>query len=214
MIRIGIDYSLNSPAVTVNDNGKLRFISFFNTEGAEWNRTNTLKKFLMHNKLIPFVDMRPYSRTQKLKDWTYADEQSAKMHDAKMMSSMIFEEIRPYFEDSDCKISLEGFAFQSSSTAFIDLILFNSFLRKDIIEKLGPNKLEIIAPASAKKLAGKGNADKTFMINAFIMNKLEDASLAETELHKWIQNIELDWKNIKPLDDIVDSYFIMKSQVK
>lgn len=213
MIRIGIDYSLNSPSVTIDDDGSLRFISFFNTEGCEWNRSNPLKKFLMHNKLSQYVDMRPYSRTPKEKTWTYADEQSAKMHDAKLICELIFSELEQYLE-KDCLISLEGFAFQSSGAAFIDLILFNSFLRKEIIEKIGADRLEIVAPTSAKKLAGKGNADKTYMINAFISNKLEDESLACTELYNWLQTAELDWKNIKPLDDLVDSYFIMRSQTK
>lgn len=212
-MKIGIDYSLNSPSVTIDDDGQIKFISFFNTEGNEWNRANPLKKFIMHNVLTPYVEMCPYQRTQKEKNWTYAQEQSAKMGDAKMMCDMIMEKLTPYFQYNPV-ISLEGFAFASSGAAFIDLILFNSFLRKEIIEKLGPENLEIVAPTSAKKLAGKGNADKTYMINAFIENKLNDDKLKNSQLWQFLQSAELDFKNIKPLDDIVDSYFIMKSQTK
>jgi len=211
MIRIGIDYSLNSPSICIDNNGQIRFMSLFNTEGAEWNREKPLKKFFMHNALSSFVSMLPYQRTAKDKKWTYAQEQSAKMNDAKMISDMIAHLLEPYFSET-LKISLEGFAFASNGASFIDLILFNSFLRKEIIDRLGTDCLEIVAPTSAKKLAGKGNADKEFMIKAFMNNVLNDDSLSETELWKYLQNTELDFKNIKPLDDIVDSYFIMKAQ--
>jgi hypothetical protein len=84
-------------------------------------------------------------------------------------------------------------------------------LRKGIIEKWGYDKLMIIAPSAAKKLAGKGNADKEYMINAFRNNVLDDEKLAVTSLYEYANNIT-DFKNVKPIDDIVDSYFIMKSQ--
>ena len=112
----------------------------------------------------------------------------------------------------DCVVSLEGFAFQSQGAAFIDLIMFNSFLRKDIIRMFGYDKLMIVAPTSAKKLAGKGNANKDYMINAFIENKLGDEKLAASDFYKYVANNELDYKNIKPIDDLVDAYWIMKSQ--
>lgn len=211
MIRIGIDYSLNSPSICINNDGQLSFVSLFNTDGVEWNREKPLKKFIMHNSLSEFVMMVPYCRTQKEKDWTYPQEQCVKMNDAKMIGDMILHLLEPYFLN-DIKMSLEGFAFASNGSAFIDLILFNSFLRKEIIDRLGSDKLEIVAPTSAKKLAGKGNADKEYMINAFVSNVLNDNSLKETKLWKYLQTAELDFKNIKPLDDIVDSYFIMKSQ--
>ena len=213
MTRIGIDYSLNSPAVCVDTGNRLEFLSFFNTEGHEWNRPNPLKKFATHNAITGYVGMIPYERTAKRKSWTYAEEQSAKMADAEAMSRMITGALEPYFSES-AVISLEGFAFASNGAAFIDLILFNAFLRKELIRRLGPECLEIVAPTSAKKLAGKGNADKEYMINAFRDNVLGDPALAETGLWKYLRTAEPDFKNIKPLDDIVDSYFILKSQTK
>ena len=221
MIRIGIDYSLNSPSICIDNNGELVFMSFFNTEGAEWDRPNPLKKFSMHNRISGFVKMFPYTRHKTEKGCSYADEQRLKMTDAEMISGLITNAITPYAEMHELKfqhetpfISLEGFAFASSGAAFIDLIMFNSFLRKNLIENFGTECIGIVAPASAKKLAGKGNADKEFMIKAFINNTLSDKSLEETGLWKHLRDSEIDFKNIKPLDDIVDSYFIMKAQTK
>ena len=213
MIRIGIDFSLNSPSVCIDNGNEIKFISFFNTEGYEWNRTNPLKKFKTHNDISGIVELYPYERHKKQKDWTYAKEQSMKMADAEMMSELIISTLDKHnVLSSDVKISLEGFAYSSAGAAFIDLILFNSFLRKDLIKRIGSENIEIIAPSTAKKLAGKGNADKEFMVNAFINNVLNDDKLINTQLHEYLVNNKPDMKNIKPIDDIVDSYFIMKSQ--
>ena len=212
MIRIGIDFSLNSPAVTVETEKEIRFFSFFNVDNYEWDRPNPLKKFKMHNEISSYVCMKPYSR-QKNSQWTYAEEQSAKMSDAEFISKYIINTLDEYLT-SDTIVSLEGFAFASSGSSFIDLILFNSFLRKDLIDKIGSEHVEIVAPASAKKLAGKGNADKEYMVNAFLNDVLNDNKLTNTDFYKYLSSIEIDFKNIKPIDDIVDSYFIMKSQKK
>lgn len=211
MIKIGIDFSLNSPAVCIEDDIQIKFVSFFNTDGYDWNKDPNLKKFYTHNKISNLVELKPYARHKNIKGRTYAQEQSEKMDDAEQLCNYISDTINQYTK-SDVMISLEGFAYASNGSAFIDLILFNSFLRKNIIEKFGADKLEIISPATAKKLAGKGNADKEFMINAFINNVLIDDKLIDTKLHKYMLNSELDMKHIKPIDDIVDSYFIMKSQ--
>ena len=211
MINIGIDFSLNSPGVTIEYDDRIKFFSFFNTEGYEWDRPNPLKKFTHHNAIRDFVTVVPYTRTKTDKKTPYADEQMAKMKDASMMTELIMKTISENIHGDKIMFSLEGFAYQSSGASFIDLILFNSFLRKGIIEKWGYDKLMIIAPSAAKKLAGKGNADKEYMINAFRNNVLEDEKLAVTGLYEYANAIT-DFKNVKPVDDIVDSYFIMKSQ--
>lgn len=213
MTHVGIDYSLNSPSVTIDNGEKIMFMSFFNTDGAEWDRKKPLKRFEMHNALNGIVELYPYKRHHIEKGCSYAREQSMKMSDAEMMCEYIMSSIEKYVPNlKDARFSLEGFAYGSSGAAFIDLILFNSFLRKDIIKRIGYDNLEIIAPSTAKKLAGKGNADKEYMIKAFMNNVLDDDRLASTDLFKYVTSNEIDFKNIKPLDDIVDSYFIMKSQ--
>lgn len=209
MIRIGIDYSLNSPAVCIEDEHSIQFMSFFNADGLEWKREKLLKKFYYHNILSDIIPMFAYNRNTDKS--TYQSEQVSKMRDAEMVSDMITEKLTRYMS-GDCVVSLEGFAFQSQGAAFIDLIMFNSFLRKDIIRMFGYDKLMIVAPTSAKKLAGKGNANKDYMINAFIENKLGDEKLAASDFYKYVANNELDYKNIKPIDDLVDAYWILKSQ--
>lgn len=209
MTRIGIDYSLNSPAVCIDNGEEINFISFFNAEGAEWKREKPLKKFRYHNILSNIIEVIPYNReTDKS---SYQTEQMSKMRDASAMNNIITERLIRYMS-GESMVSLEGFAFQSKGAAFIDLIMFNSFLRKDIIGMFGYDRLMIVAPTSAKKLAGKGNADKEYMIKAFIDNKLNDEMLAKTALYKYVTENELDYNNIKPIDDLIDAYWIMRCQ--
>ena len=71
------------------------------------------------------------------------------------------------------------------------------------------NKISFFQPSHVKKLAGKGNANKFFMINAFQEDVLNDKDLRNTELWNWINNKDYSKKIPKPIDDIVDSYFIL-----
>lgn len=208
MIKIGIDYSLNSPSICIDNGDSLEFISFFNTDGQVWKREKPLKKFHYHNILDNIIRLVPYSRnTDKT---NYQTEQTSKMRDAAYMATLITDTIRECANDYDIVVSIEGFAYASKGAAFIDLILYNSFLRRELLSAFGFDQLVVVAPTEAKKLAGKGNADKEYMIKAFIENRLGDNLLADNPLYKYVAENELDYNNIKPIDDLIDSYWIMR----
>lgn len=210
MVKIGIDFSLNSPGVTILKNDELIFMSFFNTYGKLWDKVPHTKKFSTHNLIKDYVILKPYNRVEMSTKNKYDDEQSLKMLDAKLLSMMIINNIKKYFDDNTI-IILEGFSFASSGASYIDLILYNSFLRNHIIDIIGVNNLKIVSPTSVKKLAGKGNANKEYMIKSFINNVLNDEILSNNSFYKFVKNTELDYNNIKPIDDIIDSYFLMRS---
>lgn len=115
-------------------------------------------------------------------------------------------------KDEDVKIGLEGFSFGSKGASYIDLIMYNCFLRERIVETFGPDALVIVSPSEGKKhFSGKGNANKEKMIEAFISNHVCDEKIENTELWKFCSNDELDYNNIKPVDDLVDSLGIFES---
>lgn len=213
MTFVGIDFSINSPSVCISNNGKLSFMSFFNTNGDDWNRANPLKKYTYHNELNGIVKMVPYERNNYAPSEKYSDysiEQMSKMQDAVLIADLITKEIETNTDDLP-KIAIEGFAYGSKGMSFIDLILFNSFLRKNIVERFGVENLIVIAPKEAKKFAGNGNADKEYMINEFIKNPYNDEELDTSKFYRYMANISIDYKNIKPVDDLVDAYWIMKT---
>ena len=213
MIKIGIDFSINSPSMMYcKDDGEYHFVSFFNDEGKDWKNSKA-KTFRYHNLLFEnnVVEMIPYTRLTISKD--YRQEQKDKMEDAMKLALLIINKIKSIvIEDEDVKIGLEGFSFGSKGASYIDLIMYNCFLRYKIVETFGPDSLVIVSPSEGKKLfSGKGNANKEKMIESFISNFIGDEKIENTELWKFCSSNELDYNNIKPIDDLIDSCGIFEN---
>ena len=213
MIKIGIDFSINSPSMMWSrDGGEYHFVSFFNDEGKDW-RNSKAKTFRYHNILFEnnIVEMIPYTRLTIPKE--YKMEQKTKMADATRLSLIIINKIKSIVKrGEEVKIGLEGFSFNSKGASYIDLIMYNCFLRERIVETFGPDSLVIVSPTEGKKnFSGKGNANKEKMICAFIENHINDLNIYDTELWKYCSDNELDYNNIKPIDDLVDSCGIFES---
>lgn len=211
MIKIGIDFSINSPSMMYCKDGEYRFISFFNDEGKDWRKSKS-KSFHYHNLLFEnnIVEMIPYTRKTISKE--YRQEQKDKMEDALMLSSLIIDKIKEIVGDDEVMIGLEGFSFGSKGASYIDLIMYNCFLRERIVNEFGAESLVIVSPTEGKKLfSGKGNANKEKMIEAFISNHICDELIEKTELWKFCSSTELDYKNIKPVDDLIDSVGIFEN---
>lgn len=213
-VHIGIDFSINSPSVCIETDGAdLRWLSLFNCDGKKWQKPNPTKEFRWHNKLIGIVRLAPYIRYKASKTDDYITEQQQKIKDAIALAAHTVAQIRetiPTEEYNIETISLEGFAFGSKGNSFIDLIMYNSILREKLFEEFGHNAIYIIPPSQAKKLAYKGNAKKEDMIRAFV--NCDDKLLQSTPLWKMLhKEKKIDFDAIKPIDDLVDSYWIMKS---
>ena len=207
MIKIGIDFSLTSPAICVYKNNEYLFISFFNDGGKNWKKSKS-KSYKYHNELSDIIEIIPYTR--KIDDSNYRNEQKTKMADALMIVNLIIDKLKTIIDD-DVIIGLEGFSYGSISSSTLDLAMYNSFLRMKLIEHFGSDVLNIISPTEGKKmLFGKGNAKKEDMIQAFIDNRLEDDVLMKNTLWKYCKENGVDFKQPKPIDDLVDAYGILK----
>lgn len=208
MIKIGIDFSLTSPAICIYKNGEYIFISFFNDSGKDWKHSKS-KLYKYHNDLCDIIDVIPYTR--KIDDDIYRNEQRTKMADALMITNLIIDKLKSIIDD-DVVIGLEGFSYGSISSSTLDLAMYNSFLRMRLIEIFGSDCLNIISPTEGKKvLFGKGNAKKEDMIQAFIDNNLKDEVLIKNALWQYCKTNGVDYKQPKPIDDLVDAYAILKS---
>lgn len=208
MIKVGIDFSLTSPSMCVYKNGEYLFISFFNDSGKDWRKSKS-KSYRYHNELCNIIDIISYTRN--IDDSNYRNEQKTKMADALMIVNLIIEKLKLIIDD-EVIIGLEGFSYGSISSSTLDLAMYNSFLRMKLIENFGSNVLNIISPTEGKKiLFGKGNAKKEDMIQAFIDNRLDDNLLMFNAFWQYCKINGVDFKQPKPIDDLVDAYAILKS---
>lgn len=217
---IGIDFSLNSPSITMkfkhNNNEQYKFCSFFNSDGKDW-KVKDLKSYKNHKTIgndINNKDVYMIGYTRNITATDYTKKESQKIADAQFLSQLIVDFIKSFINENcieylNIKIAIEGFSYGSKGAAYNDLIMYNSFLRKELLTLTSADNICVFSPKHAKKLAGNGNADKEYMINAFIENKLKDDLIEKTYLYKYCSS-NLDIKNLKPVDDLVDSYFILK----
>lgn len=209
MIKIGIDFSLVSPAVCILKDSEYTFISFFEGEGNKWKESKS-RDYQYHKALSEIMEVNPYTRNIDKKD--YRTEQKSKMRAAKMIAHMITDRLKKIVGDEEVIIGIEGFSYGSISSSTLDLALFNSFLRIKLLEEFGEDCIVIVSPTEGKKnLSGKGNAVKDAMIKAFIENRTEDPNIERNVFWKFCKENELDYKHIKPIDDLVDSYGILIS---
>lgn len=216
---IGIDFSLNSPSITIKyyqfEKWNYKFCSFFNSGGKDW-RFKELKSYKNHKTIANDInnkDVCIIDYTRNITATDYTEKESQKIADAQLLSQCIVDFIKSFINEntieySNIKIGIEGFSYGSKGAAYNDLIMYNSFLRKELLTLTQACNIFVFSPKHAKKLAGNGNADKEYMINAFIENKLNDNIIEDTYLYKYCSKF-LDIKNLKPIDDLIDSYFIL-----
>ena len=214
---VGIDFSLNSPALTIFDEKKgYTFVSLFNYGDKLWPPKKTTLAFKCHEDLmfLDNIEILPYTRNVTSHEHIIREQQ--KLIDASLLAKRITDVLIKYSPSLDYeKIAIEGFSYGSSGNSFIDIIQYNTILKLELINLFGANKLYVVPPSHAKKLTGKGNANKFAMLKGFNDNCLNDAFLANHSLLKYTNTDEnkLAWqtKIPKPIDDIVDSYFIVNS---
>lgn len=215
MLRIGIDFSLNSPAICVkNHEGKYVFITFFNFGDRIWDDTKKMPKaFEVHKELIDDNAILGFPYFRNIAADSFLIREREKLEDCKSIANLITNSLITFFGTSDTHVSLEGFSYGSTGNSFIDIVQYNSFLRAALLETYGSDKISIFQPSHVKKLAGKGNANKHYMIKAFQDDVLNDKALRNTKLWKYVQGKDYSQKIPKPLDDLVDAYFILNSQI-
>lgn len=209
MIKIGIDFSLVSPAVCIYKDNKYTFISFFDDKGKNWEQSKS-KEFHYHQELSKFMELNPYTRNIDKVD--YRTEQQTKMKAARMIADKITTRLKEIVGDEEVVVGIEGFSYGSISSSTLDLALYNSFLRLRLLDEFGEDCIKIISPTEGKKnLSGKGNAIKDLMIQSFIENKTDDPDIERCDFWKFCKENKLDYKYIKPIDDLVDSFGILIS---
>ncbi len=214
MIYSGIDFSLNSPGTCTQDHkGKYTFITFFNYGNRIWDEEGRKipKSFSVHKELMDDKTILGFPYYRQVKDKDFLLREREKLTDGQNIADLISNILITLYGTENHKIALEGFSYGSKGNSFIDIVQYNTFLRNEIVNSWGVENISIYQPSHVKKLAGKGNANKHYMVKAFQDDVFNDKDLRKTKLWKWTQGKDFTEKIPKPVDDLVDAYFILNA---
>lgn len=176
----GVDFSLNSTGICIFDD--------LTNQHTYFNLTRKVVK-----KNIPLIENIGVNLVIHPNIQVDRTSENTKLLDAILTTDIIINLIK------DCdKIGIEGVSFSSKGNSIAEISGYHYLLRAELHKLNIP--FEVYPPKQIKKFAGNGNADKDKMFEFF---KNEDTQLAN------VIN-DLCIKLIKPMDDIIDAYFICK----
>jgi hypothetical protein len=200
---VGIDFSINSPAICIQTESKTSFYAIIRGKQSKANKFAS-----------DFLNKFEYFKTSEipiLPELKYSDNQVARIKDAKTVIRTLVDHIVSNVNDvSNTIVGIEGFSYGSKGNRLAEIAGYSYLLRYVLIEN-GLN-FQIFSPKTIKKIAGHGNYDKYQMIDAFF----HDIHVP-TEIQEIINSIEFrksqkpikHW--LKPFEDMVDAYFIVQT---
>ena len=202
---LGIDFSIKSAAAALKSGDIYTFYSFARKGVIKEDAKNV---FAAAGVLIFETD----EVTAPEKKASISERERASMLDA----LLLIPTIAKCFVDLPIAFwGIEGFSFASTGNRLAQISGYQWALRWELIKGgLSVDSFQVYSPMTVKAIAGKGNFKKEEMIDAFI--KSDDTFLQSTGLHKTLnsnpslfQTKKGDW--LKPLDDVVDSYWVLKT---
>lgn len=204
---VAVDYSLNSPGICVyNDKSKkYHFISYIKL------KTGTKAEQKLQEEIGMLSDVTLIHQPDFTKEEGYSDGELAKIKRYDRMADDIINLIlQNSFAGDGFIIAFEGTSYGSKmgTNNMIDMAAGAAILKLKILKTLKPDDIRTIAPTSLKKFAGKGNMNKTELFMAFQTNRIEDKSLLKSQFFNYVSALECDKKIPKPLDDLVDAFFL------
>ena len=202
---LAVDFSLNSPGICLyNDKGKkYHFISYIKP------KTGTKAEQRLQEEISLLSDVTLVDQPDFTNNETFSSAEllKVKRYD-RMADDIINLVLQNSFDGDGFTIGFEGTSYGSNggTNNMIDMAAGAAILKLKLLKTLNPEDIMTVAPTTIKKFAGKGNMSKLDMWEAFLC--LE--TLNHSELFKFCQQFKGDKKIMKPLDDLVDAYFLLE----
>jgi hypothetical protein len=203
---IGIDFSLNSPGVVVLNN-ELNFISFLKAKSG----SKADQVMQAHIGTFDGVTLVTQPEYENSKD--FSSQELLKLNRFINMADVMIGLIKSKIDDTPCTFAFEGVSYGSNggTNNLIDMAAAAAIFKYNILSSFD-NIINIltVAPSTIKKHAGKGNMNKRVLWDVFTENRLNDEDLGKSEFHEYVKGLEIGKSVPKPLDDLVDAYFLAK----
>jgi aryl-phospho-beta-D-glucosidase BglC (GH1 family) len=206
---VSVDFSLNSPGICI-----------FNTESNTHHYISYVKPGLgtkKEQKLQEDISLLSDVTLVYQPDWKttcgdYSKNELAKVRRYMATADQIINIILGITKTkNDYIIAFEGTSYGSKmgTNNIIDMAAGAAILKEQMISQLHVKDILTVAPTTIKKFAGKGNMNKLQLFEAYQQNVNDDPILAQSPLHSMIKDLEIGKKIPKPLDDLVDAYFLV-----
>jgi hypothetical protein len=217
MVLVGIDFSLNSPAFCIYNEGVYHWGSLTRSERtADSLMKNTKKPYsiLGENENFTLIFMEKKDLPED-----YMEKERLKIDFFLEVVDTLFNSISDKIGHKDFYVAMEGLSFSSNGNSLIDISMATALLRERIVQKIGKERFYVFSPSSIKKFAKKGNSKKDELYEALIEKKEETnltefTNILEKNKHEWITKSK---QVNKPIDDIVDATWItlfLKEKIK
>lgn len=204
---VAIDFSLNSPGICIfNDKKKsYSFISYLKP-GSGTKSDIRLQEEMSQLKDLTLVSQPNFSNNE---EFSSAELLKIKRYD-QMADDIINLILQESFVGDGFIVAFEGSSYGSKigTNNVIDLAAGAAILKLKILKALKPEDLMTVAPTSIKKFAGKGNMNKSQLYDVFFCNGIQDPNLGKSLFYQWIQDQEFGKKIPKPVDDLIDAFFL------
>lgn len=221
---IGVDISLNSTAVYIENDNIMKILSFTNKKD--------------NNKYIKELESFgvEFYFSQKEKESNYSNNEIIKLLYYDLLSDNIVKLIKKYINENEkTYCSCEGYSFSKNTSSILDIVSLSTMIKIKLLKNIKNINLSIISPASLKletcKLAYKPiNVGKKKEILEYRNNYgLKGGSFKKHDMFRSMidgniispitnflkENIDmLEMKKIpNPIEDIVDSIFACKVKI-
>lgn len=204
---LAIDFSLNSPGVCLyNDKSKTYHFIAYLKPGTGTKKEQKIQEEISLLKDVTLIYQPDFSNDE---GYSSAELLKIKRYD-RMADDIINLVLQNSFDSDGFTIAFEGTSYGSKmgTNNMIDMAAGAAILKLKLLKTLKPEDIQTIAPTSIKKSAGKGNMNKSQLFEAFIENRIEDINLEKSPLFNWILGEDFGSKIPKPLDDLVDAFFL------
>lgn len=205
---VAVDFSLNSPGICIyNDKSKkYQFISYIKA------KTGTKAEQAFQEDISKLKDVALIYQPDFTTSDAYSSQELNKIKRYDKMADDIVNLILQESQQGDgYTIAFEGTSYGSKmgTNNMIDMAAGAAILKLKMLKIFKPEDIQTIAPTTIKKFAGKGNMNKLQLCEAFLNNVNGDPFLMKGELFHFVtNNITIEKKIPKPLDDLIDAYFL------
>jgi hypothetical protein len=192
---VGIDFSIISTALTIEVDAVDYFYVFYRNDYPK------KRNDIYTDSKINFIKLSDSSFNDKLVDSN--KRENMKVGASIECANSIVEVIKSF--NLPFKVGIETFSYGSFGNMLFDLVGFQYVLRSKIFEMENLESFNFFSPTQVKKIANVNKEKKKEKKDIIQYYKELNVNNA---LSEFLNDDRFGGKNYKPMDDLVDSYYV------